>query len=464
MLFAVRAAVRVFPIVTHPDPNNRSNEALALATARSLLIAGVAAKLPSLRITVEAGAATEAVLTAARAGYRGSDETFVAGVASFASRVAAQTEGNYGGFAIQAHDQAQGAVAFINTEDIFADTNLSFETLSTKPIWHKPEEADRMAQMFAGRTNLLDSVPDWTFWRDWYQGWLTGKHLDWELQRRVALIDNAIWEAGPAAVAAEIETIKAEYLAEKVPQAERIEFNEDTGKFFAVPLDIAKPDLLGATLTQVQDALDDVLANPSNGLRDTSRETRVLNRVFTRYANDPQQIEMGFVSAYKGLTRQILSEELPKSEENLALQDALQEGARGIRATHPEVAENRKILTEQAIREMRPEDIELIEDARPVLAAISDDDLADDWNTDIPQLLNDATTPLPSGAPPLPGADEATRIFSRVSKMKLRYDKITKKGGEIFDSKGFKTVRLGLTVSGLLSALVSLGLFILGIV
>ena len=50
----------------------------------------------------------------------------------------------------------------------------------------------------------------WTFWREWYQSFLDGKPLNWGLQRRVALIDNAIWDAGPEAVAKEIERIRRE--------------------------------------------------------------------------------------------------------------------------------------------------------------------------------------------------------------------------------------------------------------
>ena len=57
----------------------------------------------------------------------------------------------------------------------------------------------------------MDSGPEWAFWREWYQGFLDGNPLDWELQRRVALIDDPIWEAGPEAVAEEIERIRAEY-------------------------------------------------------------------------------------------------------------------------------------------------------------------------------------------------------------------------------------------------------------
>lgn len=55
----------------------------------------------------------------------------------------------------------------------------------------------------------------WLFWRDWYLGFLDSKPLDWELQRRVALIDDAIWEAGPKSVAKEIERIQAKFELEQ---------------------------------------------------------------------------------------------------------------------------------------------------------------------------------------------------------------------------------------------------------
>lgn len=62
---------------------------------------------------------------------------------------------------------------------------------------------------------LGDLGGNWLFWRDWYQGFLDGKPFDWELQRRVALIDDAIWEAGPEAVAKEIERIQAKFELEQ---------------------------------------------------------------------------------------------------------------------------------------------------------------------------------------------------------------------------------------------------------
>ncbi|WP_405110413.1 hypothetical protein L0Z65_02360 [Phaeobacter sp. BS52] len=55
----------------------------------------------------------------------------------------------------------------------------------------------------------------WVFWREWYQGFLDGKPLDWELQRRIALINGATWDAGPEAVAAEIDRIRSRYELEQ---------------------------------------------------------------------------------------------------------------------------------------------------------------------------------------------------------------------------------------------------------
>ncbi|WP_139279239.1 hypothetical protein [Roseovarius marisflavi] len=291
-----------------------------------------------------------------------------------------------------------------------------------KPVWPDENNTNWSKYLMLSARATFEGYEQetyWDIWVEWYQGFLDGNPMDWGLQRRVALIDDATWEAGPEAVAEEIERIRAKLLAEKAPQAERVEFNPDTAKFFTVPVEIAKPDLLGATLSQVSDALEDVLASPSNGLHGNAREVRVLRRVFTKYGNDPQQIEMSFVSVHRGLTRQILNDELPPSEENLALQTAVEEGARAIRATHADIAENRKILNEQVIRELPEGGKETLEDALPMLVAISEAGLAEEWQHDIPQLINDATLPLPSGAPPLPGADEATRIFSRVAKIAL---------------------------------------------
>jgi len=316
-------------------------------------------------------------------------------------------------------------------------------------------ELNSAARIFwSGFKEFSQESPHWSFWRDWYQGFLDGKPLDWELQRRVALIPDADWDEGPAHIAAKIEEIKADFLAEKAPLAEVVEFDHDTGKFYTTPLAIENSKLLGTHLQRAEDALEDAL-NGRNGLTENSRETRVLRRTFDKYALDPERIEMDFVDVHNGLARQMASGELPESEENRALADTLLNGALDIRATHPEIADNRAVRAKQAIREL-PEDkrAELAE-ALPVLEAISDDKLAQEFREDFRVVLNDAVGPLPGHAPALPGIYSTNRIASRVAKISLwiRSSAVVRK---IDGSAEYKAVGILKTIYDLVKLLIGL--------
>lgn len=285
----------------------------------------------------------------------------------------------------------------------------------------------------------------WTFWADWIVKELSGKPIDRKLQLRVASINNHNWEMGVEAIAEEIERIEAEHLSKKLPLAEEITFNSDTGKFSVAPIAVENAPLMAALMARISDEYEDALSG-HNGLSETSGDGRRIQRATTRYANNPQQAELTLTTVAKSLRRQIhQTSELPDSPDNIALLEAVEDGVRGIRANHPEVAANREQLAQQALREIAPEDREMLEKAAPVLSAISEDDLAKDFADDIPELINDALLPLPSRAPPLPGADASTRIFSRVSKMRTKMPSpkdITKKGAQVFDSDTIKTLRL----------------------
>ena len=302
----------------------------------------------------------------------------------------------------------------------------------------------------------------WRFWNDWYLRFYAGEPLDWNLQRRVALIADPIWDAGPEAVAAEIERIKAEMLSEQLPMAETIELNPETGKFRAIPTLVENAPYMSALLSQIEDALEDCLGG-HNGLSERAGDVKKLNRVLTKYRDDPQNAELTLTRVAGSLRAQLHeSRELPDNEDNLALLNAVEEGVRGIRANHPEVAANREQLAQQAMKALAPADKQVLEEALPVLAAISEPELADDFAQDIPELINDARLPLPDGAPLLPGADAATRIFSRSSKMAPLWEKLN----AAHDGKVHRIATMGLAayaVSELLVKLVSLGLRLLGV-
>ena len=223
VLIAARAAVRVFPVVTRRAEGIQLREALALLTARAILTSGVGVKLPTPEVRQAADAVAAFVANAAHAPFAArasssassSAARAAAAVAAPASSSAPDAVADAADAAFFAADGAAADAADAVRAAAFKDVSFVVDTLLPTPIWHDPGEPDWLADALTERDDLLNAGPEWAFWRKWYQGFLNGTHLDWELQRRVALIEENIWEAGPKAVAAEIARIEAAYEVER---------------------------------------------------------------------------------------------------------------------------------------------------------------------------------------------------------------------------------------------------------
>ncbi|WP_254429843.1 hypothetical protein [Ruegeria atlantica] len=340
---------------------------------------------------------------------------------------------------------------------------------SIASIWARNPQVSKLANKTrrALRQANRETNGHFDFWVTYYDSLVKGEPLDPELLRNVASISPSIWSNGHEAVAAEIKHLQAALLARKLPQAEVVEINPDTGDFRAIPIPLQNIPLLSALFTNISDSLEDAIQG-TNGLSEQSSEFRKITRATKRYGNDPQQAEMTLTAIAKGLRRQIHETKyLPDSEDNLALLEAVEEGVRGIRANHPEVAANREQLARQAFSELDGSAQKLLEEAQPILVELSEGSMAEDFAEDIPSLVNDSLLPLPTGAPPLPGTDAATRVFSRTSKMALLREKILDHGSQLHDSQEGKTLRVGLAgtaVGDLLYRIVRLGLQLLGVI
>lgn len=222
-ILMTRHLLRNFSAISHPDdiPKSISGDfALNLFRCSITILAGVNRKTQKFSSPYEPLDRPETHYLA----YTRKERVFSASIAS-------------GMPEIHYHLGRGGGFGFENSTEISAEDGLlSFEihavaknvSLSTKTIADRRAEALRNEKLWRGltsedQTNALKFFENWyewagkngAFWREWYQGFLDGKPLDWELQRRVALINDAIWEAGPEAVAEEIEKIRAKFNLEK---------------------------------------------------------------------------------------------------------------------------------------------------------------------------------------------------------------------------------------------------------
>ncbi|NSY38336.1 hypothetical protein [Leisingera sp. ANG59] len=115
---------------------------------------------------------------------------------------------------------------------------------------------------------------EWSYWCAWYQSYFSGKPLDWDLQRRVALIDDDIRDAGHKAVAKEIEHIRSLFeleqevarLKEQLAAVERTPVAALIGDNGGPPLEDASARAMQADLALIWKQVEELgeeIAKPS---------------------------------------------------------------------------------------------------------------------------------------------------------------------------------------------------------
>lgn len=98
-----------------------------------------------------------------------------------------------------------------SVRQVFDDVEIEPIHLVTARISVSKALDDALSKELAGYELVLDAGVPWAFWAEWYAREMAGDPLPWKLQEQIALIPNEIWEAGPEAVAEEIERIEAEF-------------------------------------------------------------------------------------------------------------------------------------------------------------------------------------------------------------------------------------------------------------
>lgn len=296
-----------------------------------------------------------------------------------------------------------------------------------RPLWQEGSLDHDLDWRQEKLTAFWQSAPEvWGFWQRWYEGMLNGEPLPWELQEKVALIPEEDWEEGPERVAEVIRRIEAEFIGNTLK--ERIEFSV-SGRLTLVAQPVGEERQLGYLLDTVQDALDLATAGLRNELPDDSYQARLLRRTFTRYANDPQRIEMDFERARVSLVEDMAAEAIPASAANRDLIQSLSDAAGSIRDSNPEIAESRDRLNRIRLAQVSPEQGAQIAEIAVQVAAISEDILREDLLEDrfrLPGVRSDDAVPdpvVPIGAAERNAALEAQaaqlRLYSRLTKVWL---------------------------------------------
>ncbi len=240
---AVRASLRSLPILTYDERFQEEGKHQILAIMRAILTAAVASNQPSQEFIGISANTAKAVDDMVSHYLTTSGEAYLL---ESGDRLSLRSEFSdvfrsvhYCALTVSSkvfHLDSLNAVVLskASTKELFQEVERDFrinaEKLFSVPLWmtgiRSPFDSGipgHIAEQFPSKQNLLTVDLVWSFWRDWYQGFLDGKPLDWELQRRVALIPDADWEKGPEHIAGLIEQIREPFvLRERIAELETL--------------------------------------------------------------------------------------------------------------------------------------------------------------------------------------------------------------------------------------------------
>lgn len=165
-----------------------------------------------------------------------------------------------------------------------------------------------------------DEPDTWDFWREWYDGMLSGQPMDWKLQEAVALIPDEIWEAGPKRVAQEIRRLR---IIHRTRVAALAVYDEGTGRF-ELETDLDLPvDTVTFVRQRAEMALENALAEgASNGFTEEDPEARTIRNVIAKHPDDGSLLAVFFFDACMSLQRNI-GDRYPRDTSLIGLKNAL---------------------------------------------------------------------------------------------------------------------------------------------
>ena len=375
---ACRASLRSLPELmrlTDHNPIFRADTTMILASLRATLLSGVSSMRPPPDRS-ELGSAFSAATSAARSAHSEAFSSTSSVADSGADHAAAATYSSaFSATRSAAHSVSHSAAAPALAAGsalsaAYADTSLQIPNMFHAQLWPDPTEIGHLLRYLEEFRIHASKHAEWAFWAEWYQGFVDGKPLDWELQRRVAVIDDAIWDQGPEAVAAAIDDIKADMFAEKLPQADKVSFDPDKAVFEATPEPLNANSLLETTLNQVAFA-QKIAAQSNCGFNSNCVAWQYIDYTLEDCREDANAIEQNLEIARSDIVEGLSNGTYFEDAKLSALEQVLDRAVTDLRANHPDVAEAWEVRIKHTLRVAKADQKQIIVEKATALIEVT---------------------------------------------------------------------------------------------
>jgi hypothetical protein len=220
----------------------------------------------------------------------------------------------------------------------------------------------------------LDQRTLFDFWMRWWEGVLLGEPLAEDLQKRVALIEDAIWREGPEAIAAEIARIEADFAFEATENGEEVYADPASGRL-GLRATLHLPEPLEARMRRSLGRLSRLFGDvPGNQHRALLPDLQMLEEVAQDEMASAVEIFDTFASASRRLRNRVANGECPSGDQDALIEDysrRITDAAADLLGESPEV---QAVLTRRnglkgnsALQDGQHDILAAIEQIRPAL-------------------------------------------------------------------------------------------------
>lgn len=159
------------------------------------------------------------------------------------------------------------------------------------------------------------------FWADWYRQVIDGRPPNSQLLRDVALIDDAIWQAGGDALDRAIDGVLQTHALAATANGEAVELNPETGKLRLVPASDLPDDMAAYARRKILKAVNEFEQPLPQAYSALAPDLKMLRRAVEDAGNLPVELYDVCASALARLARRAQQQECPAVESDAQLED-----------------------------------------------------------------------------------------------------------------------------------------------
>ncbi len=314
-------------------------------------------------------------------------------------------------------------------------------------LWHG--ELNEFVGLW-GRTKwFLEREPnDWSFWIRWFDAALAGEPWNYKLLEQIALIPDNDWTQGPAHVNGMIAAIEAEFVANALPQADKMDVDPDTGLVEITPILTTEEAIVATSLKQVEFSYS-VAKNSNCGLNFNSVACLYLEQAFENCRDDPNAIFQNYQIALDDILDGLKNGAYLDDAKLTALSAVLEKEIVNILANHPAVKKADRARIAHALSLAKSDvKLKIVEELEFAKAAVGLR-LDAEMSLDSKLVAEEAESPAQAKA--------AQRLFGRIAQMYVTMKNASVAVVKKIDAAtGYKFARIVMTLGKIVGWIASL--------